>query len=98
MLAGLSITELALVAMEIVVVLLGLSISYIAFRGYRRHGSRPMLFVALGFVLVVGVPAVLTVVWLFLPLLGDIELTVLNRASTITGMASILYGLWVDPE
>ena len=36
---------------EILTVLLGLAISYIAYRGYRRNQSRAMLFVAAGFVL-----------------------------------------------
>ena len=31
---------------------LGLVIAYIAFQGYRRNDSRPMLFIAVGFVLV----------------------------------------------
>ena len=52
-------------ASESLSVLLGLAISYIAYRGYRRNRSRPMLFVAAGFALIVGLPAVLTAVLYF---------------------------------
>jgi hypothetical protein len=81
-------------ASEAVTVALGLAISYIAYRGYRRNRSRPMLFVAAGFALVVGVPAVLTVV---LYLVLDVPLPIVNsavQASELAGMAAILYGLW----
>lgn len=98
MLTGLEPIELLLVAIEVVVVVFGLSISLIAFQGYRKHGSRPMLFVSLGFVFLVGIPALLTLVLFGTPLLDQQTMVVLNRVSTVTGMASILYGLWVDPD
>ncbi|MCW8173191.1 hypothetical protein D8S78_19205 [Natrialba swarupiae] len=37
-------------------------IAYIAYRGYRRNESRPMLYLSTGFVLVLGVPFVFFVV------------------------------------
>lgn len=98
MLGGLEPVELLLVGIEVLVVVFGLAISLIAFQGYRKHGSRPMLFVSAGFVLVVGVPAVLTLVFLGTPLLDEMTMAVLNRVSTVAGMGSILYGLWVDPD
>lgn len=97
-LLGLDTLELALVLMEVVVVGLGLAISYIAFRGYRKHRSRPMFFVSLGFVLLVGGPAVLAVLFLSPAPISQGATLVLNRASSVAGMACILYGLWVDPE
>lgn len=81
-------------ASESVTVILGVAISYIAYRGYRRNGSRPMLFVAAGFVLIAGIPGV---IFLFLYLLLDIPAPIVNslvQVSEVTGMASILYGLW----
>ncbi|WP_257299049.1 DUF5985 family protein [Haloarchaeobius sp. FL176] len=80
---------------EILTVLLGLAISYIAYRGYRRNRSRPMLFVAAGFVLVVGVPALVTLV---LYVLFDVPVPVVNsvgQVSELVGMVAILYGLWM---
>lgn len=81
-------------ASEGLTLLLGLAISYIALRGYLRNRSRPMLFVAIGFFLVVGVPTVVVaVLWgLF-----DVPTAVVNsiaQASELVGMAAILYGLW----
>ena len=88
----LSTAEQLLVASELVVVVLGLTIAYIAYRGYRRNESRPMLFVSLGFILLVGVPAVGGMLFLFVGL-GEVTAAAINRASTIAGMTSILYGL-----
>ena len=98
MLGSLSTAQAALVVMEIIVVSLGLTISYIAYRGYAENSSRPMLFISGGFVLLVGVPAVLALVTLSTDLLTDVTSAVLNRLSTIAGMASILYGMWMDPD
>lgn len=71
---------------------LGMAISYVAYQGYRRNGSRPMLFVAVGFVLVLGVQGVLVVAYLALPIA---QTTVANVAQLfqVIGLGSILYGL-----
>lgn len=88
--------ELVLFLSDYVTVALGLVISYIAYRGYRDHRSKPMLFVAVGFVLLMGVPGLLGVVFVaFSP--DEILIGVLTQASEIIGMCSILYGLWVEP-
>lgn len=86
---------LARQASEALSVLLGLAIAYIAYRGYRRNGSRPMLFVAAGFALVLGVPALLTVV---LYLLLSVPLPIVNtlaQGCELLGLGAILYGLWM---
>ncbi|WP_445668773.1 DUF7521 family protein [Natranaeroarchaeum sulfidigenes] len=36
--------------------LIGVLIAYVAYRGYRRNDSRPMLYVAAGFGLALGIP------------------------------------------
>jgi hypothetical protein len=82
-------------ASESLSLLLGLAISYIAYRGYRRNQSRPMLFVAVGFVLIVGVPALVFVV---LSLGLGVPTPVVNslsQASELAGLGAILYGLWM---
>jgi hypothetical protein len=98
MLGSLSIAQMALVAMEVVVISLGLTISYIAYRGYVENSSRPMLFISGGFVLLVGVPAVLAVVTLSTSILSGTASAVVNRLSTVAGMASILYGMRMEPD
>lgn len=95
-LSGLTALEAVFVVMEVVVAALGLTISYIAYRGYRRHRSRPMAFVAVGFVLLVGVPELLAI-GLLAGLIENPLQALFNRVSTLVGLASILYGLWVDP-
>jgi len=93
----LSTIELLLFLSDYVTVAIGLAISYIAYRGYRDHRSKPMLYVAVGFVLLMGGPGLLGILYFLLPV-DEITIGVLTQASEITGMCSILYGLWVDPE
>jgi hypothetical protein len=81
-------------ASEAIVVLLGLAISYMAYTAYRDNRSRPMLFVAIGFVLVLFVPGVLAVV---LFVLFDVPAPIVNGVSQVcelAGLGLILYGLW----
>jgi hypothetical protein len=93
----LSPIELILFLSDYITVFIGLIISYIAYRGYRDHQSKPMLYVAVGFVLLLGVPGLLGVLVLTLPV-KQIIVGALTQASEIFGMLSILYGLWVDPK
>ena len=79
---------------EAVIVLLGLAISYIAYRAYRQNRSRPMLYIAVGFVLVLFVPgAVAVVLFLLLDVPGPIVNGV-NQFFELAGLGLILYGLW----
>ena len=96
-LSWLSTLDLALLLTDYVTIALGLVISYIAYRGYRNNRHTPMLFVAVGFVLLMGVPGLLGVLYFALPV-GRTVVPVLTQASEVAGMCSILYGLWVDPE
>ncbi len=84
---------------SVVSVVLGIGVAYLAVRGYRRSGQKPMLFVAVGFVLFILTPLVL----LFGFTLESVDETVLYSAAAISqtvGLISILYGLRTprDPE
>lgn len=89
--------------LNVITTVLGLVVAYIAFRGYRRNQSRPMLFVAVGFVFVFWTPVLLLLSFLMLPeiariapdLLGLVEFIfgVLGSVSQIVGLLCILYGL-----
>lgn len=81
-------------ASEALIVLLGLAISYIAYTAYRRNQSRPMLFVAVGFVLTLFVPGVLGVVLYVLLGVPAPVVNSLNQFSEVAGLGLILYGLW----
>jgi hypothetical protein len=88
---GLTPAELTLLASDVVTIALGLAIAYIAHRGYDRNDSRPMLYVAAGFVLVFGGPGVVFVGSLVAPL-PDLAAGALTQLVELTGMVAILYG------
>lgn len=82
-------------ASEAIIILFGLAISYIAYTAYRENQSRPMLFIAVGFVLVLFVPGAVAVV-LFLVL--DVPAPIINSVNQffeLAGLGLILYGLWM---
>lgn len=81
-------------AYELVGAALGIIIAYLAYRGYRRNESRPMLFVSLGFALALGVPLVLTLLYFALPVSGgEVALQFVVQTIEIVGLSSIVYGL-----
>lgn len=90
-------------ALTVVTSILGLAVGYIAFRGYRRNRSLPMLFVATGFLLAFWTPVFLLgsyaaagTVGEFAPgLEGTVEtaFSLAGRISRIIGLLCILYGL-----
>lgn len=89
--------------LNLLTTMLGLLVAYIAFRGYRRNQSRPMLFVAIGFVLAFWTPVLLLVSFLVLPEIARIAPDLLSLVefvfgisgsiSQIIGLLCILYGL-----
>lgn len=93
--------ELAILAMQLVKAVIGISIAYIAYRGYRSNESRPMLFLAIGFILVLGVPFVLYLG--AVPLVGLFEISQATQAiiiglaevSQVLGLVSIFHALRV---
>lgn len=72
--------------------LLGFTIAYIAFRGYRQ-GSRPMLYIAIGFVLVFGVPFTSFLGVVLFPTAPEYVIGIFSETSRFIGLVSILYGL-----
>lgn len=84
-----------LLAYELLGAGLGVVIAYLAWRGYRRNQSRPMLFVSLGFVLALGVPLVLTIAYLALPVSGGrVVVQIVTQTFEVAGLLCIIYGLW----
>jgi hypothetical protein len=96
-LSGLSTAELVLVASDYVTIALALVIAYVAFRGYDRNDSRPMLFVAVGFVLAFGGPGLVFLVSLVAPIPSLVTGGV-TQAVEILGMLTILYGFRAPAE
>ena len=72
-------------------IVIALLIAYIAYQGYIRNDSRPILYIAAGFVLAFGGPGLLFILSLVFPM----PIRILNRSTLIveiTGMGMILYG------
>ncbi|WP_435095084.1 DUF7521 family protein [Halorubrum sp. N11] len=88
------IVQSGLLAYELVGAALGVFVAYLAYCGYRRNQSRPMLFVSLGFALALGVPLALTLVYLALPVSGGrVGVQVLTQTFEVAGLLCIIYGL-----
>ena len=86
-----------LVVAKALTVLLGLAIALQAYRGGRRHASRPMYFVAGGFVLI-SVGAVLETVFIDTLGWGLLEAGLVQTALVAAGMGLILYALYGGGE
>jgi hypothetical protein len=78
---------------DVLTALLGVVIAYQAYRGYRRNDSRPMLFIAIGFALVLAVPFVLLVAFLVIPGLTETGVSLVSQTSQVLGVAAILYAI-----
>ncbi|MFB6228348.1 MAG: hypothetical protein ABEH88_07240 [Halobacteriales archaeon] len=86
--------QAGLLIYELLGAALGVVIAYIAYRGYRRNESRPMLFVSLGFGLALGVPLVFTLGYVALPVTGgQVVVQVISQTFEILGLLCIIYGL-----
>jgi hypothetical protein len=75
--------------------ILGLAISYIAYTAYRHNQSRPMLYIAIGFTLVLFVQAPLALIFIHVLELPSPILNSLLQIPEFAGLGLILYGLWV---
>lgn len=80
-------------AFQVVKALIGLTIAYIAYRGYRRNESRPMLAIAIGFVLVLGFPFVLFLLFHSVVDVPEVLVVLLAETSQVVGLFVILYAL-----
>jgi hypothetical protein len=106
---NISIGTLISIGISLVNAVLRVVITYIAFQGYRRNSSRPMLFVAVGFFLVFLIPFFLSAgaalgAFLiittgrfsgFAPIIAQVTTAAasLSGVSQVFGFLSILYGL-----
>jgi hypothetical protein len=84
--------HIELVIAKLVTVGLGLLITYQAYRGYRVHGSEPMLYVAIGF-LFISVGSVIEGLLFDLVGLSIFLSGTIQTAIVACGMLVILYSL-----
>ncbi|MCX2819812.1 MULTISPECIES: DUF7521 family protein [Halobacteria] len=85
--------HIELVIAKLVTVGLGLLITYQAFRGYRVHGSEPMLYVAIGF-LFISVGSVIEGILFDVVGLSIFVAGTIQTAIVAVGMLIILYSLY----
>lgn len=86
--------QTGLLAYELLGAALGVFIAYLAYQGYRRNQSRQMLFVSGGFALALGMPLMLTVAYLILPVTGGrVAVQIASQTFEIAGLLCIIYGL-----
>lgn len=85
----------------LLVILLGITISWRAYQGSRRNESRPMLLLAIGMVLITVIPTLVEIIvvpWfvarLTTPGTGAVSLTLtLSRTSEAIGIGILIYSL-----
>ena len=86
-------TPVVLVAAKVLALLLGLLIAGQAYRGYRRHRSWPMLYLAVGFAVISVGTAVEGILYELLAV--DIQTaSAVQSAFVILGMLIVLYSLY----
>ncbi len=95
-------------ALTFAIAILGFLVGYVAFRGYRRNESLPMLFVATGFLLtfwapglLLGITVVLDQVATYAPGMSttvEVALSLAGDVSTLVGLLCLLYGLWMPRD
>lgn len=80
-------------AAKVVALFLGAFIVYLAYRGYRRNRSRPLLYVAVGFALITAGTIAEGVLYV---MLGSALLAAIAAGTTVTvlGFITILYSIY----
>ena len=83
--------ELLFLVSDYVVVAISLVVAAVAYRGYRRNHSRPMLAIATGFALAFGGPGGVFLLSLVVPI-PQLVVGVVTQTTETVGMLLILYG------
>ncbi|QKY19482.1 hypothetical protein B4589_003470 [Halolamina sp. CBA1230] len=82
---------------EMVGAALGLFIAYLAYRGYRRNDSRPMLYLAIGFGIILGLPIPVVAISLLFPSIPGPAVQAIIQTVEIGGLCCIIYALRMEP-
>lgn len=76
-----------------VTAVVGLAVAALAYWGYRRNESRPMLFLAVGIVFLTTVPVGMDYALMTLTTATDAEILLVVTAAHLAGVVAILYAL-----
>jgi uncharacterized membrane protein (DUF441 family) len=80
-------------AAKIIALVLGAFIVYLAYRGFRRNRSRPLLYVAVGFALITG--GTLTEGILYVIIQAELLAAIaVGTAITVLGFVAIIYSIY----
>lgn len=71
----------------------GLFVASLAFRGYRRNASRPMLYLALGIVFLTTIPVCVDYTLQWITTATEAEILLAITVSHLAGVIAILYAL-----
>jgi hypothetical protein len=81
--------------MRLIALFLGAFIVYLAYRGYRRNASKPLLYVALGFALITA--GTLLEGLMFVILGSDILAAIaIEGVLTVIGFVAIIYSIYAS--
>jgi hypothetical protein len=80
-------------AAKLVALILGTFIVYLAYKGFRRNRSSPLLYVAIGFALITGGTIAEGILYAILQSELLVALTV-GTAITVVGFISIIYSIY----
>ncbi|MDG5821719.1 hypothetical protein [Natronococcus sp. A-GB7] len=80
----------------IVLTVLGLAIITIAFQGYRRNHSRPMLFLALGFAAIIIPELAMTIITRVIDI-SQFWIVTVYQVTNVFAFLSILYAITMEP-
>jgi uncharacterized membrane protein (DUF441 family) len=84
-------------AYEMVGAALGLFIAFLAYRGYRRNDSRPMLYLAIGFGVILGLPIPVVALSVLFPTISGPLAQAFIQTLEIGGLLCIVYALRMEP-
>ncbi|WP_394326470.1 DUF7521 family protein [Halorubrum aethiopicum] len=76
---------------------IGLFIAFLAYRGYRRNDSRPMLYLAVGFGVILGLPIPVVALSVLFPTISGPLAQVAIQTLEIGGLLCIVYALRMEP-
>lgn len=85
--------ELLFLFSDYVVIGISLIIAYIAYQGFRLNDSRPMLFIAAGFLLAFGGPGSIFILSIVFPI-PPLATNTITQITELIGMFLILYGFF----
>jgi len=88
-------TELDWIAtiINVVALVLGTFIVYLAYKGYKRNASKPLLYVSLGFVLITAGTVVEGILYVIFS--SDLLIAIIAGAAiTVIGLVAIIYSIY----